>query len=49
VAPAYALDPAILALTLGGFVVAAVLLTALALVVSRRVGAAGALRNVEEG
>lgn len=49
VAPAYQIDPAILALTLGGFVAVAVLLTAVTLFVSQRVRAAGALRTVEEG
>ena len=48
-APAYRVDPAILALTLGGFVVVAAALTALTLLVSRRIRAAGALRTVEEG
>jgi putative ABC transport system permease protein len=49
VAPAYRVDPAILALTLGGFVVVAAALTAVTLLVSRRIRAAGALRTVEEG
>lgn len=49
VAPAYHVDPAILAVTLGGFVALAALLTALTLLVSRRIRAAGALRTVEEG
>lgn len=49
VAPAYVIDPAILLLTLGGFVVLALVLTATALLLSRRVRAAGALRTVEEG
>ncbi|GAA5196149.1 FtsX-like permease family protein [Microbacterium jejuense] len=49
VAPAYQVDPGILLLTLGGFLALAVLLTAIALFVSRRIRAAGALRNVEEG
>lgn len=49
VAPAYVIDPAILALTLGGFLALAALLTAIALLVSRRIRAAGALRTVEEG
>ena len=49
VAPAYAIDPGILLLTVGGFVTVAVVLTAIALLVSRRVRAAGALRTVEEG
>uniref|UniRef100_UPI0013E29505 ABC transporter permease n=1 Tax=Microbacterium sp. CPCC 204701 TaxID=2493084 RepID=UPI0013E29505 len=49
VAPAYVVDPAILLLTLGGFVVLALVLTAIALLLSRRVRAAGALRTVEEG
>ena len=49
VQPAYQIDPAILALTLGGFVVLAVVLTGIALLISRRVGAAGALRTMEEG
>ncbi|WP_203581542.1 FtsX-like permease family protein [Microbacterium hibisci] len=48
-APAYAIDPGILLLTVGGFVALAVVLTAIALLVSRRVRAAGALRTVEEG
>lgn len=48
-APAYRLDPGILLLTLGGFLALAALLTAIALLVSRRIRAAGALRNVEEG
>ncbi len=49
VAPDYRVDPAILALTLGGFVVVATALTALTLLISRRIRAAGALRTVEEG
>jgi len=49
IAPAYALDPAILMLTLGGFVALALALTAVALLLSRRTRAAGALRTVEEG
>jgi putative ABC transport system permease protein len=49
VQPAYQIDPATLALTLGGFVLLAVLFTAVALLVSRRVRAASALRTVEEG
>jgi len=49
VAPAYQVDPGILLLTLGGFLALAVLLTAVALLVSRRIRAAGALRTVEEG
>jgi putative ABC transport system permease protein len=49
VAPAYVIDPAILVLTLGGFVVVAVAVTAIALLASRRARAAGALRTVEEG
>lgn len=49
VAPGYAIDPAILLLTLGGFVALAVILTVIALLLSRRVRAAGALRTVEEG
>ena len=49
VAPAYVIDPAILLLTLGGFVALAVVLTVIALLLSRRVRAAGALRTVEEG
>lgn len=49
VAPAYVIDPAILLLTLGGFVALAVVLTVTALLLSRRVRAAGALRTVEEG
>lgn len=49
VAPAYVIDPAILLLTLGGFVALAVILTVIALLLSRRVRAAGALRTVEEG
>ena len=49
VAPAYALDPGILGITLGGFVVAAVVLTAAALLLSRRLRVANALRTVEEG
>lgn len=49
VAPAYVIDPAILLLTLGGFVVLALVLTVIALLLSRRVRAAGALRTVEEG
>ncbi|SFS13267.1 putative ABC transport system permease protein [Microbacterium sp. cf046] len=47
--PGYRVDAATLALTLGGFVLLAVLLTAIALLVSRRVRAASALRTVEEG
>ncbi|MET0303657.1 MAG: FtsX-like permease family protein [Microbacteriaceae bacterium] len=49
VAPAYAVDPVVLALTLGGFVVLAVLLTAFGLVAARRVRAAVALRTAEGG
>lgn len=49
IAPGYVIDPAILALTLGGFLALAALLTAIALLVSRRIRAAGALRTVEEG
>jgi len=49
VAPAYQVDPGILLITLGGFLALAVLLTAVALFVSRRIRAAGALRTVEEG
>lgn len=49
VAPAYQVDGGMLALTLGGFIALAVLLTAIALLVSRRIRAAGALRTVEEG
>jgi putative ABC transport system permease protein len=49
VAPAYQIDGGVLALTLGGFLALAVLLTAIALLVSRRIRAAGALRSVEEG
>ncbi|MFK4836436.1 FtsX-like permease family protein [Microbacterium sp. ZW T2_14] len=49
VAPVYAIDPTILLLTLGGFAMLAVLLTAITLLLSRRVRAAGALRTVEEG
>lgn len=47
--PAYQVDPATLALTLGGFVLLAVLFTTVALLVSRRVRASSALRTVEEG
>ena len=47
--PAYQIDPAILALTLGGFILLAVVLTGIALLVSRRIRAAGALRTMEEG
>ncbi|WP_414684136.1 FtsX-like permease family protein [Microbacterium sp.] len=49
VQPSYQLDPAILALTVGGFVALAAVLTAVALLVSRRIRAARALRAVEEG
>jgi putative ABC transport system permease protein len=49
VAPAYQVDGGVLALTLGGFAALAILLTAIALLVSRRIRAAGALRTVEEG
>ena len=49
VQPAYRVDAATLALTLGGFVLLAVLFTAVALLVSRRVRAASAPRTVEEG
>ena len=49
VQPAYQVDFATLALTLGGFVVLAVVLTAIALLISRRIRAAGALRTIEEG
>lgn len=47
--PAYHVDAATLALTLGGFVLLAVVFTAVALLASRRVRAASALRTVEEG
>ncbi|RLK49006.1 FtsX-like permease family protein [Microbacterium telephonicum] len=49
IAPAYVIDPAVLAVTLGGFLALSALSTTLALFVSRRVRAAGALRTVEEG
>jgi putative ABC transport system permease protein len=49
VQPAYQIDLATLAVTLGGFVVLAVALTAMALLISRRIRAAGALRTIEEG
>lgn len=49
VPPAYQVDPSILGLTLGGFVALAAVLTVIALTVSRRIRAAGALRTVEEG
>lgn len=49
VQPAYQADAATLAVTLGGFVLLGVLFTAGALLVSRRVRAASALRTVEEG
>jgi len=47
--PAYRADVATLALTLGGFVLLAAVLTSVALLVSRGVRAASALRTVEEG
>ena len=47
--PAYHVDAATLALTLGGFVLLAVVFTAIALLASRRVRAGSALRTVEEG
>lgn len=47
--PAYHLDAATLAVTLGGFVVLAAAFTIVALLVSRRVRAGSALRTVEEG
>jgi putative ABC transport system permease protein len=47
--PGYAVDVATVALTVGGFLVLAALLTAAALLVSRRVRAASVLRGVEEG
>ena len=49
VQPGYGIDPAILLITLGGFLALAALLTAAVLLVSRRARAAGALRTVEEG
>lgn len=48
-APAYVLDPVMLALTVGGFVALAGVFTALALLATRRVRATSALRTVEEG
>ncbi|MET0672964.1 MAG: ABC transporter permease [Microbacterium pygmaeum] len=47
--PAYSADAGTLALTLGGFLALAALFTAVALLISRRVRAASALRTVEEG
>lgn len=47
--PAYALDAATLALTLGGFLLLAAVFTTIALLASRGVRAASALRTVEEG
>ncbi|WP_241245992.1 ABC transporter permease [Microbacterium sp. 4R-513] len=47
--PAYHVDAATLAVTLGGFILLAVAFTAVALLASRRVRAASALRTVEEG
>jgi putative ABC transport system permease protein len=49
VQPAYQVDAATLALTLGGFLLLAALFTGAALLVSRRVRAASVLRTVEEG
>jgi len=49
VQPAYRVDIATLALTMGGFLGSAALLTAVALLVARRVRAASVLRTVEEG
>jgi putative ABC transport system permease protein len=49
VQPGYAVDVATVAVTVGGFLVLAALLTAAALLVSRRVRAASVLRGVEEG
>lgn len=49
VAPAYATDPAILLLTVGGFLVVTLVLTGTTLALSRRSRAASALRTVEEG
>lgn len=49
VQPGYHVDAATLALTLGGFVLLGVAFTAIALLASRRVRAATALRTVEEG
>jgi len=49
VQPAYQVDAATLALTLGGFILLAVLFTAVALLVSRRAHSASVLRTVEEG
>lgn len=49
VQPAYSVDAATLALTLGGFLLLAALFTAVALLVSRRARAASVLRTVEEG
>ena len=49
VQPAYQVDAATLAITLGGFLLLAALLTAGAMVISRRVRAAAVLRTAEEG
>lgn len=46
--PAYAVDPGILALAIGGFLVATVLFTLVALAISRRVRASAILRTVED-
>jgi putative ABC transport system permease protein len=47
--PPYAVDPALLAATLGGFVLAVAAATLIALAISRRARAARILRTVEEG
>lgn len=47
--PAYIIDAATLALTLGGFIGTALLITAIAVFVSRRTHAASVLRTSEEG
>lgn len=49
VAPAYATDPTLLLLTVGGFLAVTLVLTVATLMLSRRSRAAAALRTVEEG
>jgi len=47
--PAMTLDPRLLALILGGFLLVLAVVTAITLAVARRIGAAGAIRTAEEG
>ena len=49
VAPAYATDPTLLLLTVGGFLAVTLVLTVATLMLARRSRAAAALRTVEEG